>query len=142
MSTKQSILEKNPALADISIEEIQELLREKEAAAANEKSQKRKRYENKKESLINDLGSFAAMVRDTMLELKSDAFRGLTIFRGEMLEYGEIKGGENNKGSFQLKNDQYKIEFSSQVNKCFDERAELAETKLKQFLSSFVKKKD
>ena len=43
---------------------------------------------------------------------------------------------------FQLKNDQYKIEFSSQVNKCFDERAELAEVKLKEFLATFVKKKD
>jgi len=59
-----------------------------------------------------------------------------------MLEYGQIRGGENNKGSFEVKNEKYKIKFSSQVNKCFDERAELAEKKLKEFLASFVKKKD
>lgn len=139
---KPSITEKNPALADMSIEEIQELLKEKQAAETAEKQKKRKDYEDKKEGMINNLGDFAVGLRNQMLDLKAESFADMAQFRLEMLEYGEIRGGEKNKGSFELKNDKYKIVFRSQVNKCFDERAGLAEAKLKEFLASFVKKKD
>ncbi len=137
-----TVIEKNPALADMSIEEIQELLREKQKAETEEKQQKRKNYEYAKEELINTLGGFAVTVCDQMRDLKYEAFMQLAKFRERMMEYGEIRGKENNKGSFEVKNDHYKIKYSSQVNKCFDERAELAESKLKEFLSTFVKKKD
>lgn len=142
MSTKTSVIEKNPALADISIEEIQELLKEKEAAALAEKQAKRKEYEDQREHLIDTLGGFAASLSNQMLDLKLEAFMELAKFRSRMMEYGDIRGKEKNKGSFELKNDKYKIIFRSQINKCFDERAELAEKKLKEFLGTFVKKSD
>jgi len=133
---------KNPAVADMSIEEIQELLAKKLAAENKAKKLKRENYELRKDEMINSLGGFAVNLRGQMLDLKCEAFTELAKFRLEMLEYGQIRGGENNKGSFEVKNEKYKIKFSSQVNKCFDERAELAEKKLKEFLASFVKKKD
>ena len=139
---QSSVIERNPALADMSIEEIQELLREKEQAANKEKQRKRKDYEAAKEEMINTLGGFATSLCNQMRDLKLEAFRELAQFRVKMMEYGEIRGKENNKGSFEVKNDHYKIVYKSQVNKNFDERAELAEAKLKEFLSTFVKKKD
>lgn len=132
----------NPTLATMSVSELQELLKEKQAAETAEKHAKRKRYETRKEELINTLGSFAEQLRGQMQQLKNDAFVEMGSFRKQMMEYGEIRGGEKNKGSFELKNERYKVIFRSQVNKCFDERAELAEEKLRQFLSTFVKKKD
>lgn len=137
-----SVVERNPALADMSIEEIQELLAEKTKAQNAERAEKRRVYEEGKEHLINTLGGFAVSLSGQMLDLKLEAFRDLLRFREKMLEYGDIRGKENNKGSFELKNERYKIVFRSQINKCFDERAELAEKKLKEFLASFVKKKD
>ena len=140
--TKTNVIEKNPALGDISVEELEELLNEKKAFANKQKKAKRESYELRRESMINDLCGFAVGLRGQMIDLKLESFMELAKFRLEMLAYGEIRGGENNKGSFEVKNDRYKIKFSSQVNTCFDERAELAETKLKQFLASFVKKND
>lgn len=139
---KTTLLEKNPALADISIDEIKELLAEKEAAAIKAKKDARDNYERRREEMINTLSGFAVGLQGQMRDLKHEAFMELAKFRLEMLEYGDIRGGANNKGSFELKNERFKIKFSSQVNKCFDERAELAEKKLKEFLASFVKKKD
>lgn len=136
----RSIIDANPALADISIEEIEELLKEKQAAKLKAEQQKRTNYEKRKEEMINTLGGFAMSLQGQMRDLKLEAFKELMTFRQEMLDYGEIRGGERNKGSFQVRNEKYKIEFSSQVNKCFDERAELAEKKLKEFLATFVKK--
>jgi len=142
MSSTTSIIEKNPALADISYEELEELLNEKKAFATKQAQDKRSKYEQRREALLIDLCQFAIGLRGQMLDLKLEAFSDMAKFRLEMLAYGEIRGGENNKGSFELKNDLYKIKYTSQVNKCFDERAELAEEKLKKFLSSFVKKND
>jgi hypothetical protein len=59
-----------------------------------------------------------------------------------MLEYGDIRKGKDNKGSFEIKNEQFKIVVASQVKKSFDERSILAEEKLKEFLLIFVKKKN
>jgi|GEM_PF-299904 len=137
-----SVIEKNPALADMSIEEIQELLKEKQNADLAEKQKKRKAYESQKEELINTLGGFALSLKGQMLDLKCESFAELTKFREKMLEYGDLRGKEKNKGSFELKNERFKIIFRSQISKSFDERAELAEAKLKEFLSTFVKKKD
>jgi len=138
----ESVIEKNPALADMSIEEIQELLAEKQAADRKAKKLAKENYEAEKAELINSVGGFSVHARDILLDLKYESFKRLLLFRQKMLEYGDIRGKENNKGSFELKNENYKIVFRSQVNKCFDERAELAEKKLKEFLTTFVKRKD
>lgn len=139
---KTSVVERNPALGDMSIEEIEELLAEKQAKAAQEKIAKRKQYEDAREEMINTLSGFAQSLSQQMLDLKLEAFRELTAMRERMMEYGEIRRGVNNKGNFEIKNEKYKIKFSSQVNKGFDERAKIAEEKMKEFLSSFVRKKD
>lgn len=140
MST--SVVEKNPALGDMSIEEIKELLAEKEAAERKEREQARKQYEAAREEMINTLGGFAVGLRNQMLDLKLESFRELTAMRARMMNYGDIRGGVNNKGNFEIKNEHFKIKFSSQVNKGFDERAKIAEEKLKEFLATFIKKKD
>lgn len=138
----KSIIETNPALADMSVEEIQELLKEKQAAETAAKEKRKSEYVAAREELLNTLGIFAVSLRDQMIDLKYEAFSELLRFHGRMLEYGELRNGDKNKGNFELKNEFFKIKFSSQTTKKFDERATLAEEKLKQFLSSFVKKKE
>ncbi|GAA4465317.1 hypothetical protein GCM10023093_17310 [Nemorincola caseinilytica] len=130
------------AIADMTVEELQQALKEKQATDTAERQAQRKRYEQRKEALINTLGGFATGLRAQMTELKQEAFGDMAKFRLEMMEYGDIRGGEKNKGSFELKNEQYKIVFKNSTVKAFDERAELAEKKLKEFLGTFVKRKD
>lgn len=125
-----------------SVEELEQLLQERKQLANKEREAQRKAYERKRELLINDLVETAVKLSEQLSELKGRAFMQLSEFREDMLEYGELRGKDKNKGSFSIQNEHYKIVFRHQVIKGFDERAELAEHKLKEFLSSFVKKKD
>ena len=129
-------------MPELTVEQLEQLLAKKRDQENKLAEKKRKAYEQKKEHLIDTLGGFALSLNGQILDLKLEAFRDLTTFREEMMEYGDIRGGEKNKGSFEIKNDKYKIHFRTHVLKQFDERAELAETKLKEFLSTFVKKKN
>lgn len=140
MNTQSTAIEKNAA--DMSVKELQDLLSRKKSEESAALAKKRKKYEDRREEIINTLGGFAVSLQGQMKDLKLEAFMELTQFRMEMLEYGDLRRGEQNKGSFEIKNDKFKIVFSNQVNKRFDERAELAEAKLREFMESFVRNRD
>lgn len=126
----------------LSIDELKEQLRQAQKEQKEKQERERKDYEEARDTLINELAGFAVNLNGQMCDLKHEAMRQMTAFRARMLEYGSLRGGEKNKGSFEIKNDKYKVTFSSNIVKAFDERAELAEKKIKQFLTSFVKKRD
>ncbi len=140
MNTEITATVEHAPVVEMTVEQLEALLEKRKAAERKAKEKAKNAYLEKREMLINDLSGFAVSLQNQMMDLKYEAFSEITKFREMMLEYGDIRGGENNKGSFELKNDNYKIRFMSQVNKCFDERAELAEKKLKEFLATFVKK--
>lgn len=121
------------------LEAALKLAKQKEKA---EKEAARTEYETEKDTLIKVIGVAAISVHEELVQLKENTFKSMDDFREKMLKYGQIKGGENNKGNFEIKNDAFKIVFKSQVVKGFDERSELAEKHLKEFLSTFVKKRD
>ncbi len=129
-------------LSQLSTEQLEALLREKKKAQEEELAAKRKAYETDRDKLINFLGHHAIQCVRSIQTLKDAAMNQLPAFRGRMLQYGDLRRGENNKGSFEIKNDRFKIVFSSQINKRFDERAQLAEARLKKFLETTVKKRD
>lgn len=124
------------------VQELQKQLKAAQEEERKERESKRLAYEKRRDELINELATTANLLNEQMELLKAKAFQELAAFRIEMLDYGTLRGKENNKGNFEIKNDSFKICFSSQVNKGFDERAELAEEKLKTFLTTFVKKRD
>ncbi len=127
---------------ELSIEEMEELLKEKKAEKQREENEKREAYEKERDELIYDLGAVALGLYNDMKSLKRRSMNKLTVFRDKMMEYGDLRGGENNKGSFEIKNERFKIQFSSKVVKKYDERALLAEAKMNEFLTTFVKKRD
>lgn len=77
-----------------------------------------------------------------MQSLKNESTKRLNEFRQKMLEYGDLRRGQKNKGSFELKTDQWKVVFANQIIKKFDEKAILAEKHIAEFLKSFLRKKD
>jgi hypothetical protein len=130
------------SVAEMSTKELKAMVAEREAAENQEREVKRELYEKDKDDLINALGSRAHGLSVMLKDFKSTAMTDVLGFRKTLLEYGALKGGDKNKGNFEIKNDQFRVSFSSQVKKCFDERSELAEEKLKLFLSTTVKKRD
>ncbi|MFT4062555.1 MAG: DUF3164 family protein [Edaphocola sp.] len=125
-----------------TIEQLRQELAEAEAAEKKERAAKRAHYEAGRDDLINELAGEAYKIAAWLMQLKTDAVTRLNEHRERMLEYGDLRRGAQNKGSFELKNDQWKVQFSSQTVKRFDERAYIAEKKVNEFLKSFLRKKD
>lgn len=132
------------ALSEEDVKALQEQLKQRERDKQLELQQKRRAYESEKDKLVEDFVTRARHVSNEIAQLKSDAIQAFEEFRLKMLEYGDLRGGEKNKGSFQLRDssDQFQVSVRNAVSKAFDERAELAEQHLKQFLESFVRKRD
>lgn len=129
-------------LATLPTKDLEKVLAERKAYEMVQRLQKQNEYEKGKENLIEYLGLRAVQNNELLSHFKADAMQRLNNFRQLMLDYGDLRKGLANKGNFEIKNDRFKIKFSSQLKKGFDERGELAEEKLKKFLGTFVKKRD
>lgn len=126
----------------LSSKELEAMLKQAREAEKKEAEAKRAKYEEERDYLTTNLCLEANEAFLVMKALKCGAMLRLKEFREKMLEYGDLKGGEKNKGNFQIETEQFKIVFASQVKKTFDERSLLAEEHLKNFLNGFVKKRD
>lgn len=129
-------------VTELSAKELAALLKEKKKKEKAAQEKKKARYEERRNEMVNTLGGFALSLSNQMRDLKVEAFTELLAFKELMLEYGTLRRGQNNKGSFEVKTDKFKVEFANQINKRFDERAQLAEAKLRQFMDTFIKKRD
>lgn len=127
---------------EMSTEELSALLKEKKKQESKQRESLRTQYEKDRDEIIKTLTTKAQAASKGLAELKELAMRLLPEFRQRMLDYGSIRNGKKNKGTFEIKNELMKITFTSHVNKTFDERAEMAEQKLKDFLATTVKKRD
>jgi hypothetical protein len=130
------------SLENLTTEQLEELLAKRKRKEREEAKQKRLAYEKRRNDLVITQSQVAIRLRDMLKEFKTRAFEELAIFYNEMQQYGDVK--KEGKGNFQLVDEEsrFKILFASQVRSGFDERAELAESKLKAFLETTVKKRD
>ncbi|MNS11894.1 hypothetical protein D3C72_434450 [compost metagenome] len=129
-------------MAKEEIKELELRLEKLKAQEKEERATKRKDYESGRDTLAEYLCTRAKKLHEQMISFKSESVIKLNKFREQMLEYGDLRGGENNKGNFEIKTDQFKVVFSSQLIKRFDERAQLAEKRINEFLKRWLKKKD
>lgn len=140
MRNQEEFLSK-PA-SELSADELEQLLKTKSDQEKKEKIHKRNRYEKDRDVLIKSLSAKARMISQNLEEFKQNTFEQLDTFKAQMLEYGNVK--TSGKGNFTIKSDDglLKVEFSNQIKKEFDERAEAAALLMDEFLQDFVKKKD
>lgn len=129
-------------IEELSTEQLEELLAERKKNERLEAQKKKEQYERSRNVMIHQQCAAAILLRDDLKAFKEQAFGTMLKFYEDMMTYGDVK--KDGKGNFQLISDdqQYKIIFANQVKAGFDERAELAEVKLKEFLNTTVKKRD
>lgn len=128
-------------VTEMSVEQLEKLLNQKKKQQQEDRLRKKAQYEQAKNELVIRLCGNAKGINELLREFKMQAFEDLGQFYDRMKEYGDVRG---EKGSFQLvsADDKLKVLFSRETRMGLDERAELAETKLKEFLSTTVKKRD
>lgn len=135
---------KSKKTVDPEIDELETKLKELKKKQQDERAKKRREYEASRDELSESLVTAAKHLNTQLAQFKEEAIKKALEFRDRMLEYGDIRGGEKNKGNFEFKDasDSFKVVMSTNVIKGFDERADMGETHLKTFLESFVKKRD
>lgn len=129
-------------LGNMTEEQLEQELERRKKEKQRAENAKRKKYEQDREDLVNDLIIAAEHNHEALMLLKQQSFEKIQEFHKTMLEYGDVI--KSSKGGFSIRDkaDEQRVTFSIQNKKGFDERAEAAELKLMSFLESFVKKRD
>jgi hypothetical protein len=130
------------SLDDLTDEELDRLLEEREKKKRREAEARRKKYENDRDSLVHDLTIAAEQIEQQLEQFKTDAYNRISQFSDRMMQYGEINGKSRGGFSIRSADGTRKVTFSQQVRKVFDERAEMAEQKIREFIAKFIKKRD
>lgn len=141
MNAEIEELQKKP-FEELTSDELKLLTKAKREAEAKQEATRKQKYVKLREEVIQMLISKSEEIEDDLKDFKKFAFVQLDDFYKKMIEYGEVS--ENNKGSFSLKSEDgnMKVEYAVQMTKEFNELADLASDHMRNFLSSYVKKKD
>ncbi len=129
-------------LNQLTSQELEELLAKKRKQERADYEARRITYENERDLLVFDLVERASELHKLLAGFKLASVQALEEFREKAREYGDIRS--NSKGGFSLRstNGDLKVVFERDTRVEYDERADLAEELLKEFLGDMVKKRD
>jgi hypothetical protein len=119
--------------------DLKELLKQKKAEMSRNAQVKRDAYESIRAGVLSRIEGKVRDAQGVIKELFHLVKDETTAFHGIMREYGQLLRGEEQLG-FSIKSDKFKIEVAKNRVKKFDERADLAASRLVKFLREWVKK--
>jgi hypothetical protein len=128
-------------LSQISAEELEQLLQQKRQLEKEERMAKKEAFESTRDQLIDAWIEEARDLNKRLTEFKSKCISEMFAFREQMQEYGGIR--KNSKGGFQIRHSEtgYCVVLRRNAKPEYDERADMAEDLIKDFLSDSVKKR-
>ncbi len=125
-------------MSKFTTEELKDLYKTARENERREKNQKRDAYEGIRAEVLHSVISKVIAVMEDVQELHKFVTEEMTAFKEVMQEYGQLK--EGGQMSFQVQDETYLIRVASQKVKKFDERADIAEIRLMNFLKDWIKK--
>ncbi len=132
-----------PSIAEtLTDDELEALLAKRKKAKEAETKRRREQYEAHRDEAVTTLCQQASALSDRLAFFNQQAYATLEDLGQRLAEYGELRG--NSKGGFTVtSNDgRYRISYTYQTISDWDERADKAETLLKEVLGDTVKKRD
>lgn len=127
-------------LAKLSPEEREQMAaaieEEKRAAVLN----RREAYESLRKDFISDVRTMVEAEVERVQEFKDWLDNTCGAFKEVMAEYGQMK--KDDQMNFTLTEDDFKIEIKCNKVKRFDERADMAASRLMDYLSKYIEGKD
>jgi hypothetical protein len=132
----------NLDLNKLSAEELEQLLAKKRDQQRREAEKKKAEYEASRHDLVVNLAKRAKELSEQLQVFKDMSIKALEGFRQEAQRYGDIRS--NSKGGFSLRDasGKYKVSYERNTISEYDERADLAEDLLRDFLGDMIKKRD
>ena len=125
----------------LSSKELEELLAKKRKEEREASLRKREAYEGIKAETVSSIERKVRAVCVEVQGLHKFCQDELGAFRKVMLEYGQLKRGDQQM-SFTVQEGNFKIEVKSNKVKKFDERADVAAARLIEFLQNWIKGKE
>lgn len=129
-------------LTQVSAEELQHALEQKQKAEKQAQERRRKQYEAERDRSIALLMSDAKTLSEALTSFKSRVHEVMEQQGQKLAEYGKIRS--NSKGGFSLKSatQTAKIRRRRDTLPSWDERSEKAIELIKDFLQDTIKKRD
>jgi hypothetical protein len=127
---------------ELTVAELEALIVEKRAVELAEIQKEKKEYEKKRDKAVVELATLAKDLSFWLTQFGRDAREAMETQKNELEKYGKIRA--NSKGGFQLvsADGKFKVVYQYKAISSYDERADKAETLLKDFLNDTIKKKD
>jgi len=127
---------------ELTVEELEAILKTKSAAKLKEREKARKAYESGRDMEILDLMSEANFISERLETFKKMCHQRLDNQAIKLAEYGEIRS--NSKGGFSITHSKgnLRITRTRSTEPYWDERSTKGTELIKDFLYDFVKKRD
>lgn len=119
-------------------EQQQQLLKELRENERREKNRKTEAYEGIRTDFIRSIFNKVRAVASDVEALHAFVEEEATAFKEIMADYGQLR--RSDQRSFRIQDGNLRLEVSSQKVKKFDERADLASTRLIDFLQNWMEK--
>lgn len=120
---------------ELTDEQLEALLKERQAKKALEVNQKRTSYESLKEETINALCRWALEVSDDLMVFKINAFNDMQALYALLQDYSARHADGEGNFSIESADGNFKIEYSRQERGGFDERSIQAEKHIIDFVN-------
>ena len=129
-------------LSNLSTNELESLLEKKRQEEAEHRRKEREKYESDRNKLVHDLCNQAKEMSRQLARFKLESMKRVQEFHEKAKSYGDIRS--NSKGGFSLRDAQqlFKIAYERNIMSEYDERANMAEAKMREFLEDKVKARD
>lgn len=129
-------------LSKLSAEELEAALATKKEEARKEAVRQRALYEMHRDEIVTRRVKQARRLAKILKEFKKETLKEIEDFREKANAYGDIRS--TSKGGFSLRNSETgeRLSLDRNVDVEYDERADMAEDLIKDFLQDKVKKRD
>lgn len=127
-------------IAELSTEQLEEILIERKAKENDLRQKKRDAYEGIRADVLVRIENSVRAVTADVQELFYFVVAETDAFREVMGEYGQLR--KKDQLSFTLKDKKFKVEVKVNKVKKFDERADIAAARLIEFLQGWIKQRD
>lgn len=125
-------------LSKISTAELEELLREKREEDNRAEQARRDAYEGIRAQAVHSIMTKVESVTSDVQSLHDFVLSETGAFKDVMSEYGQLRNAH--QLSFRIQDGDYRIEVKTNKVKKFDERADLAASRLIEFLQKWIER--
>lgn len=130
----------NRNVSEMSVQELESLLESKKESERENRLKKREAYEGIRADVVHRIKTRVMQESESIHDLFKFIQEETDAFKEVMEEYGQLR--YDNQQSFTIQDSDFKIEVKSNKVKKFDERADMAASRLIDFLNGWMQKSE